>query len=880
GILHRDIKPGNILLDAEGEPHVTDFGIARYAGSESHLTLTGQIMGTPHYMAPEQARGESRNLTVAADVYGLGAVLYELLAGTRVFGGDGGSASTIDLIQRVIDETPRPLRTVNPAIERDLETIVMKALEKSPGSRYASASALADDLERWLRGEAIAARPVGKVERFAKWTRRRPVHAAFLGLATLFSMVLAVGGPLVAVRQRALRHIADERAEDLRNGLYVARMNLASIAKDQWAGAERVRDFLESTRPAAGQQDLRGWEWSYLNSIFRGAVFADTSVLPWKGVRWSPDGASLLHGVYDREPPPAGNADRPPIHGIAIREGETGRERLRTLSCNGQTESVCWSPDGRQFATANWDMKARIWDGATGRVTQTLEGHSAPVRTVDWSPDGALIATGSGDRTIRIWEADTGKLLRLLNGHLKVIRTLAWNADSRRLASAASDGTVRIWDAVTGDALRVIADLPFGDSATLHWSHDGGRLAAGAGDRAIRIWNGGDGREVKRIEGLAFTPTCLRWSHDDTRLAVGDDGEQVAIRDVRTGEELNRFVGHTHSIHDLDWSPDDRRIASIGRGLRVWEVSAEKPERIIRLPGELHTARESPDGRLLAVAAQSRVEIRDRKSHQRLRTLETAALFVQVIAWSPDASRLALGGPETGLEIWNPHTGERLRTLPSKHIHFHDVVWSPDGDRLAVNGPSGMDNPVVFDTRTWEVAWTRKDHPGTVDGMAWSHDGRWIATGGQHRKVVVLDARTGGIVHLFPASQERLLWIDWHPDSDRIAASYESSLIRVWSLRDRKLVAVLDGHTRRVPCVTWSPDGSRLASASGDETVKIWKSGTWEELFTLKGHHGEVRTVFWSADGRRLTSAAFDGQVMIRDASLGWPAEKAAAATP
>lgn len=170
GLLHRDIKPGNVLIDAEGEPQVTDFGIARKMGMDSDLTVTGQIMGTPHYMSPEQARGETQGLTAAADVYGLGAVLYELLTGEKPFSGD----SMIEVLKKVVEEPPKAPQ----GIERDLGVIVMKCLEKAPGDRYGSAAALADDLERWQRGEPISAREAGVAERVVKWVRRRPSKAA------------------------------------------------------------------------------------------------------------------------------------------------------------------------------------------------------------------------------------------------------------------------------------------------------------------------------------------------------------------------------------------------------------------------------------------------------------------------------------------------------------------------------------------------------------------------------------------------------------------------------------------------------------------------------------------------------------------------------
>lgn len=200
GVLHRDLKPGNILIDEEGMPHITDFGLAKQIDAESELTMTGQIMGTPHYMSPEQARGANQSTTTSTDVYGLGAILFELLAGQRPFQDD----SLMGLLQKVLVEIPKPLRLVDSSIDRDLETIVEKCLAKEPESRYRTAEELARDLEFWREGAPITARPIGRAERILKWAKRKPVHAALGGLMAVFLLTVGIGGPLVAVRQADL----------------------------------------------------------------------------------------------------------------------------------------------------------------------------------------------------------------------------------------------------------------------------------------------------------------------------------------------------------------------------------------------------------------------------------------------------------------------------------------------------------------------------------------------------------------------------------------------------------------------------------------------------------------------------------------------------
>jgi len=242
GVLHRDVKPSNILLDAQGGPHLTDFGLAKLIEKESTLTHTHAVLGTPAYMAPEQARGDTKDVTTAADVYGLGAVLYETLTGSPPFGG----GTSMETIRQVLEHEPRRPSLWNPAVDRDLETICLKCLEKEPSRRYGSAEAFADDLHRWLRSEPISARPVSNYERVKKWVRRRPAIATLTA-----SLSLAVLAGAVAVTHEWRR--AEASAQSRRQNLYVADVGLAFQAWES-GQAGLARELLEQQRPTNAKQ--------------------------------------------------------------------------------------------------------------------------------------------------------------------------------------------------------------------------------------------------------------------------------------------------------------------------------------------------------------------------------------------------------------------------------------------------------------------------------------------------------------------------------------------------------------------------------------------------------------------------------------------------
>jgi hypothetical protein len=389
GILHRDLKPANVLLDRDGQPHVTDFGLVRRIGEDSGLTQSGAIVGTPAYMPPEQASGRKGAVTTASDVYSLGAVLYELLTGRPPF----GAATVADALLLVLEQEPKPPRSLNDRIPRDLEASCLKAMAKEPSRRYATAGELAADLRRWLSGKPIVARPVGRLERSWRWARRHPSAAGLVVAVCVGALALVAAGVGFAYNARLQRANRDEavarqqadssrkvaeRALELADRyLYILRVNQAGAAwrDDQ---VKRVAELLDAC-PAA----LRGWEWHYLDQLRR------TSLLDFRG-------------------------DRSSVHGVV------------------------YSPVGRRLASASPDG-VRVWDAATGQEALTLRGHTRTVNCVAYSPDGRRLASGGDDETVRVWDAATGQEALTLRGHTKSVLCVAYSPDGRHLASVSDD---------------------------------------------------------------------------------------------------------------------------------------------------------------------------------------------------------------------------------------------------------------------------------------------------------------------------------------------------------------------------------------------------------------------------------------------------------
>jgi hypothetical protein len=471
GVVHRDLTPNNILLTADGKPKITDFGLAKLmVGGGPGQTRTGALLGTPSYMAPEQAGGKTREATAAVDVYALGAILYEALTGRPPFKAE----TPLETLRQVLADEPVPPRRLRPRLPRDLETVCLKCLQKSPARRHASAEALAEDLRRFLTGEPIRARPVGTLERALKWVHRRPAMAGLLGVIALAVMILLAAGVVFtqqlqeerdnadresreAMKQGALaeksrthalgqQHLARQEKQKAqrenaryRQTLYAAHVHLAYQAW-QDGHINRVVELLDGKGCPA---DLRAWEWHFLRGLCHKDVWTlkahDTRVIC---LAFRPDGRVLASGSYDRKVRLWNLADRRLICSLTGHTGWVG--------------SVAFSSRGRWLVSGSDDGTIRLWDPIRGRCLRKLPVAGDWVRCVVFSPDDRFLASAHRDGTVKLWDTTTWQIRRTIRGHNDLVQTLAFSPDGSLLASAGIDRSVQLWDVATGELARPI----------------------------------------------------------------------------------------------------------------------------------------------------------------------------------------------------------------------------------------------------------------------------------------------------------------------------------------------------------------------------------------------------------------------------------------
>lgn len=838
GILHRDIKPGNLLIDHFCKLCITDFGLARIE-ADTGITMSGDLVGTLRYMSPEQALAKNALVDQRSDIYGLGATLYELLALHPPF----AESDREILLRKIASEDPRPLRKIDVRIPADLETIVGKALEKNPTDRYQSARQLGDDLRAYLENRPIKAKPPTLTNRAMKWSQRHigivwsAATILLIGMAALTTSTAFIARSLSQVRQ-ALGEVAIERDAGYRN-LYVAQMR---VAQECWRQGDvsTMQSLLDEHLPQTGRNDRRGWEWYYLQSlpaqeelVFLGhADYRDAKGV--SAVAWRPDGKYVASTAYNTN-------ER--CGEIKIWDPKNGAV-VKTIRQLKRPSFLSWSPDGQRLATSQGPTIA-IWDSNTGQLQLEIDRGFGDNCEFAWDPSGQRI-TGSGpDHAVVVWDANSGKALKHLVGYPADVFRTAWSPDGNAIAATGYDsGRMTVWG-VEAEHMRLSSVCNGrGCLPGLDWSPDSARIAVGSDDGMAIVWNATSGVEqlalphASAVRQVAFSP-------DGKRLATSD-GDRVIVWNAQTGESESRLQGHFHGINSLAWSPDGKRILTgAGDGLaKIWEMDR--------------------DASIIAKHVE----------------------FMGPRAWSPDDRQLAYGTVDKSIVICDVKTGRRRHVLEgSTRLTLEGLCWNSDGRFLACPGSDGT-------IRVWDVVagtivnnWTHDPQQKPVEdgyelvSLSWHPNGWQLASMSDTDGTVrIWDARSAQLIDSFTSGVGSRGWeydqcVAWSPDGKRLATMGIYDGLQIWDVASwKKLLSV--NIQRDVPTwsVAWSPDGQYLAvgsniNASPDKPLQVLNSRNGKAVCIIVGSKGSCG-LEWSADGRRLMTCD-PGGTWIWDAMTG-----------